>query len=86
MNHKDMGRKGKMWYSQEPYSRVRTTNTRIITVREFLPKEWGVWGLLQAPQSGCPTLGSQDPRSLALKASGAYSWESQRAMGNRPQS
>ena len=29
----------KVWYSQGPYSRVGTTDTRIITITEFLPKE-----------------------------------------------
>lgn len=61
----------------------QTTNRRIITNAQVLPKEEGV----RAP-SGLPSLGvlnqeDEPAECLASKARGAQFWESQRVVGNR---
>ena len=73
-----------MQYNQDPYSWVGDWQTaEWLQLQRFPPRSKG-----SKPHIGLPSLGilhqeDEPPECLALKASGAYFPESQRAVGNR---
>ena len=54
------------------YRQDGSTNRRIITISEILPKEWAIWAQYQAPQHWVLYQEDEPPEHLALKTRESY--------------
>ena len=60
-----------------------STNERIITIVKVLHREWGSELYIMLPSPVVLSQEDEPLKCLALKASRAYIWETQRTVGNR---